>query len=100
MDLRRGDPEDVGMSRERIGSLRERLGTWVNRGITPALVALAAQRGVVVLHEAFGTRDTQPDGPPVTEEAVFPLASLTKTITAVLALILVEDGVLGLNRPV
>jgi serine-type D-Ala-D-Ala carboxypeptidase len=36
----------------------------------------------------------------VTTETLFPLSSLTKPITAALALLLVEDGLLGLNRPV
>jgi CubicO group peptidase (beta-lactamase class C family) len=40
------------------------------------------------------------DSPPLPRDAIFPLQSLTKPITATAAMMLVEDGLLGLNRPV
>jgi CubicO group peptidase (beta-lactamase class C family) len=63
-------------------------------------VVLAARRGVVVLHEAFGRLGPEPDAPPLPVDAIFPIASLTKPITATAVMCLVEDGLLGLNRPV
>jgi CubicO group peptidase (beta-lactamase class C family) len=61
---------------------------------------LVARRSVVVLREEYGRVGPQPDAPPLLLDAVYPLASATKPITATCAMCLVEDGLLGLNRPV
>src|SRR5205823_8893920 len=65
-----------------------------------SLTILVARRGIVVVHEAYGRFGAAPDAPPMPLDAVYPLASLTKPITATCAMCLVEDGALGLNRPV
>jgi len=98
--LRPGTPEEAGMSPERIENLRRLGAKWVEDGTHPALVLLVARRGVIVLHEAWGRFGPEPDAPPLTIDAIFPMASITKMLTATCAMILVEDGVLGLNRPV
>jgi CubicO group peptidase (beta-lactamase class C family) len=61
---------------------------------------LAARRGVIVLHEAFGRLRPDPDTAPLCVDSIFPTNSLTKPITATAAMLLVEDGLLGLNRPI
>src|SRR5262249_50261962 len=58
------------------------------------------RRGIVALHEAFGRLRPELDSPPVQLDTIYPLASLTKPITATAIMCLVEDGLLGLNRPV
>lgn len=100
MKLRPGNPEEVGMSAQRVRHIVDLAEGWVAQGITPALVILVARRGVVVIHEAFGRLTPEHDSPPLKLDTIFPLASLTKPITATAAMILVEDGLLGLNRPV
>jgi CubicO group peptidase (beta-lactamase class C family) len=98
--LRPGNPQDVGMSEQRVRRVVELAEGWVTEGVTPALVVLAARRGVIVLHEAFGRLTPEENAPPVALDSIFPLASLSKPITATAAMILVEQGLLGLNRPV
>lgn len=71
----------------------------IENGVHTAVVMLAARRGVIFLHEAYGQLRTEADSPPVLLDSVFPLTSLTKPFTATAAMILVEDGLLGLNRP-
>jgi CubicO group peptidase (beta-lactamase class C family) len=88
------------MSEGRIRRIVELAEGWVAEGVTPALVVLAARRGVIVLHEAFGRLTPEEDSPPLALDSVFPLASISKPITATAAMILVEEGLLGLNRPV
>jgi CubicO group peptidase (beta-lactamase class C family) len=63
-------------------------------------VVLAARRGVIVLHEAFGRLRPDPDQTPLPVDSIFPVESVSKPITATAAMLLVEDGVLGLNRPI
>src|SRR6185295_14224274 len=72
---------------------------WVEEGHTPTLAVCVARRGVIVLHEAFGVLGPGPDSPPLEPDALFPICSLAKPITATLIMQLVEDGLLGLNRP-
>jgi CubicO group peptidase (beta-lactamase class C family) len=100
MELRTGTPEEAGMSPERIRRVAALAKGWVGQRITPSLVVLVARRGVIVLHEAYGCLTPEQDSPPLQRDTIYPLASITKPITATAAMILVEDGLLGLNRPV
>jgi len=100
MQLRPGEPEEGGMSAQRVRHVGQLAAGWVAQGITSALVILVARRGVVVLHEAFGRLTPDDDAPPVKRDTIYPLISITKPITATAAMMLVEDGLLGLQRPV
>jgi CubicO group peptidase (beta-lactamase class C family) len=99
-ELREGRPAQAGMLPERIERVRTLAKSWVDGGHTPSLVVLAARRGVIVLHEAFGQLRDEPNAPRLRVDSLFPMSSITKPITATAAMLLVEDGVLGLNRPV
>jgi CubicO group peptidase (beta-lactamase class C family) len=100
MDLRAGNPDEAGMSAERVRHIVGLAGNWVKEGITPALVILVARRGIILLHEAFGCLTPDPGSPPVQCDTIFPVASLSKPIAATAIMTLVEDGLLSLNRPV
>ena len=68
-------------------------------GTVPGVVAMAATAGGPVYEGAFGMR--QLDGTdPMTLDTVFRIASMTKAITAVAAMQLVEQGKLSLDAPV
>ncbi|MEE9280692.1 MAG: serine hydrolase domain-containing protein [Myxococcota bacterium] len=99
-ELRAGTPFEAGMRPERIELARSRAAEWVKSGHTPSLVVLVARRGVIVLHEAFGKLVPEDNSPPLERDSIFPISSLTKPITATAVMALVEDGLLGLNRPV
>ena len=73
---------------------------WVTEGHTSGLVILVARRGAVVVHEASGRKRPYADAPALPRDALFPIASITKPITATAVMCLVEDGLVGLNRPV
>ena len=83
----------------RIGRLRELVGGWVENGDHPSVVVLVARRGVIVLHEAFGVRRHGDTTPTLRPDSIFPIASCSKPITAAAVMCLVEDGLIGLNRP-
>lgn len=100
MKLRLGTAEEAGMSKEgveRVNRLAERM---VTERITPAEVILAARKGIVVTHRAYGKLTPENDAPELTVDALFPLCSITKVFTAACILILAEEGLVGLNRPV
>ncbi len=78
--------------------LREELSRHVGPGDVPGLVALVGRRGHVEV-EVMGTMAA--DRPePMARDAIFRITSMTKPITAVAALILVEEGKLKLDGPV
>jgi methyl acetate hydrolase len=65
----------------------------------PGVVALAATDIGVVYEGAFGLRDIV-DGPAMTRDSVFRIASMTKAVTSVAAMQLVEQGKLELDEPI
>ena len=91
-------PEEAGFDAARIDLIDQRLRSWVDEGRTPAISALLARRGKIVLHKAYGQRT--PDSPPssLKVDDIFPVMSVTKPFTATAAMMLVEDGLLSLNR--
>jgi CubicO group peptidase (beta-lactamase class C family) len=71
----------------------------IDRGDVPGVVAMAATREGPVYQGAFGRR-TLPDGPAMTADTMFWIASMTKAITSTAAMQLVEQGKLSLDRPI
>jgi methyl acetate hydrolase len=65
----------------------------------PGLVALAATGSSVIYEGAFGRRDLF-KGPAMTRDTVFRIASMTKAVTSVAAMQLVEQGKLQLDEPI
>ena len=65
----------------------------------PGVVAMAASDKGVFYEAAFGTRDLA-RGPAMTMDTVFRIASMTKLVTSIAAMQLVEQGKLKLNDPV
>ena len=65
----------------------------------PGVVALAATETGVLYEGAFGLRDLV-DGPAMTRDSVFRIASMTKAVTSVAAMQLVEQGKLQLDEPI
>ena len=98
--LRDGTPSEAGLSARLLDHASDLAASWVKDGSHPALVVLIARRGVVALHEAFGRLGPEPGDPPLTRDALFPLASLAKPVTATALMILVEEGRIGLTRRV
>jgi CubicO group peptidase (beta-lactamase class C family) len=71
----------------------------VERKEVPGVVALIADRRHVLYLGAFGMADTA-TGRPLTTDALFRIASMTKAITSTAAMQLVEQGRFGLDDPV
>nr|WP_314072174.1 serine hydrolase domain-containing protein [uncultured Roseococcus sp.] len=72
------------------------LRAMVESGQVPGVVALAATRDGPVFQGAFGLRSLG-EPAPMTEDTVFALASMTKAVTSVAAMQLVEEGRVGLD---
>jgi CubicO group peptidase (beta-lactamase class C family) len=77
--------------------LDETMAAHVGSGEVAGLVALLHRRGETHVLTA-GERSL--GGPAMTRDTIFRIASLTKPVTAAAAMMLVEDGILGLDNPV
>ncbi len=100
MELRYGKPEEVGMSTAGVERVEQAVQRLIDNGNTPSVVELIARDGIIVSHKAFGTNGMEEGAEPLALDAVFPVCSITKTFTAVCVMMLVEEGLIGLNRPV
>ncbi|HRW17903.1 MAG TPA: serine hydrolase domain-containing protein [Dermatophilaceae bacterium] len=78
--------------------IAEALTPAVESGSLPGVVALAQHRDGSVEEAVLGSRAV--DGPPMTRDSIFRIASITKPIVAVATMTLVEEGVLDLDAPV
>ena len=87
------------MSTDRIGRIAPALGMQVDRGTFAGAVSLVAHEGALVQHEAVGFIDAAKTRP-MPRDALFRLASMTKPMTSVLAMMLTEQGTLKINDPV
>ena len=92
-------PEQVGLSSERLDRIAQTLRADVEKGRIPGAIVVVARKGRVAYVATVGFRD-KAAGTPMTTDAMFRLASMTKPIVTVAALSLYEEGRLFISDPV
>jgi CubicO group peptidase (beta-lactamase class C family) len=92
-------PRSRNLDASRIAQLQARMKSFVDRGRAAGIVTLVAHRGQIANLSAVGYQDTESHAPMKTD-TIFQIASMTKPITAVGIMILVEDGLLAITDPV
>src|SRR3982751_5478499 len=92
-------PEEVGFVAQRLKRIGERIEEGVKNNDLPGAVVLIARNGKIVMFDAFGFRDKEAKAPMKTD-AIFRIASMTKPIVSVAAMMLVEEGRMTLADPV
>jgi CubicO group peptidase (beta-lactamase class C family) len=92
------DPESVGMSASRLARIDQHFRRYVDDGRLPGWQIAIARHGRVVHHSLYGNRDVAANLP-VETDTIWRIYSMTKPITAVLALQLWEEGAFELNDP-
>jgi len=92
-------PEDLGLSSQGLERGRAHVAACVDRGEIAGAVMLVSRHDQVVQLACVGMRDIEA-GLPMTPDTIFRMASMTKPITSVGALMLVEAGRLRLDDPV
>jgi CubicO group peptidase (beta-lactamase class C family) len=92
-------PEDIGFSSERLKRLTSAFQTDVDKGTIPGAVVLIARNGKVAYLEAFGFQDRDKKAP-MSTDAIFRIASMSKPLTSVAIMMLVEEGKIQLEDPV
>ena len=94
-----GRPEDVGMSSERLQRINEVVQRYIDSGQITGAVTVVARRGKVAHFEAQGLMDVE-SKTPMRRDAIFRMASMSKPVTGVAILMLMEEGKLRLTDPV
>ena len=92
-------PESVGLSSERLARLGRQLDEYAEKRQLAGGVALVARKGQVAYVKAFGQRDIEA-GAPMREDSIFRIASQSKAVISVAAMILQEEGKLLTTDPV
>jgi CubicO group peptidase (beta-lactamase class C family) len=93
-------PEEVGLSSERLQRIEQHLRErYVDQGRIAGAVTLVARHGQVAYLSAVGQRDRERQRS-MTEDTLFRIYSMTKPVTSVAMMILVEEARCALNDPV
>src|SRR3954466_995480 len=91
-------PETVDVSEDRLTRIRTVLQKEIDADRMPGAVVMIARRGQLIYSEAIGFQD-KVAGKPLAKDAIFRIYSMTKPLTSVAAMMLVEEGRLQLPDP-
>ncbi|MGH6641923.1 MAG: serine hydrolase domain-containing protein [Bradyrhizobium sp.] len=86
-------------SRAALDSIGDYIQSEVTAKKIPGAVMLIQQQGKPVYLKSFGVRDPE-TGEPMTPDTIFQIYSMSKAVTSVAAMMLVDDGKLSLDDPV
>jgi CubicO group peptidase (beta-lactamase class C family) len=92
-------PEDVGFSSQRLERTRGALKADVDDRRLPGAVLLIARQGKVAFYDSAGFQD-RASHTPMKKDSIFRIASMSKPITTVAAMILAEENKLDVAAPV
>lgn len=93
------DPAEVGLDADRLRRIDRHLASYVDDGRLPGWQVAVTRRGKVAHLAEYGRRDVENDLPSE-GDTIYRAWSMTKPVTSVAAMTLVEDGTIGLQDPV
>ena len=95
-------PEEIGIDAPRLQRAFDLLQSWTvgQNAPVPGGTMLVGRRGRVVEPRFFGRQGPEPDAGPLRRDAMFLMASITKPVVYLGAMMLVERGLLNLSDPV
>src|SRR5919109_1514157 len=92
-------PAGARFNKDKLTKITEFFKNEVATGKIAGANVLIQQHGKPVYHETFGVQDVE-SKKPINDKTIFRLFSMTKAITSVVAMQLVEDGTIKLDDPV
>lgn len=92
-------PEEVGMSSERLQRIHAMIQRRIDAKDISGAVTLVARRGRVAHFEAQGLMDIEANKP-MGKDAIFRIASMSKPVTGIAIMMLVEEGRVRLGDPI
>src|SRR5204862_3787071 len=94
-----GKPEDVGLSWERLQRITQLNQHYIDDKQLSGVVSVVARRGRIAYFEAQGAMDLDAHAA-MRRDAIFRIASMSKPVTGVAIMMLMEEGRLRLTDPV
>ncbi len=92
-------PAGAHFNSDKLAKVGAFFGNEVATGKIAGAILLIQQHGKPVYHESFGVQDVVSKAP-ITDKTIFRLFSMTKAITSVVAMTLVENGKIKLDEPI
>jgi len=93
------NPAGAHFNPQKLDTIGEFFRNEVTTGKISGAILLIQQHGKPVYHESFGVQDVVSKAP-ITDQTIFRLFSMTKAITSVVAVQLIDEGKLALEDPV
>ena len=93
------DPKEVGMSAERLALIDTYFKDYVDDGRLPGYHVAVARYGQIVYSSTYGMRDVEAKLP-IEQDTVYRIFSMTKPITSIAIMMLIEEGKLQLTDAV
>lgn len=94
------NPKSVGFSSERLARIDDFLQRkYIDTGKLPGTLTMVARRGEIAHLGMRGMADVE-RGTPVSEDTIWRIYSMTKPITSIAFMMLVEEGLVALDDPV
>jgi CubicO group peptidase (beta-lactamase class C family) len=94
-----GRPEEVGLSSDRLQRITETVQRYIDSNQITGAVTMVSRKGRVAHFEAQGLMDLE-HKTPMRKDAIFRMASMSKPVTGVAILMLMEEGKVRLTDPV
>ena len=98
-ELPTAKPKDVGLDADKLQQAHDAVRALIDTNEIAGAVVAVARKGKVVVSEALGESEAG-SGKPMKTDAIFRIYSMTKPITTVAAMILADEGKIGLDDPV
>jgi CubicO group peptidase (beta-lactamase class C family) len=92
-------PAGAHFNLQKLAKVGDYLRDLIANGKIPGAIVLVQQHGKPVYHEFFGVQDVE-SKQPMTDKTIFRLFSMTKAITNVAAMIMLDEGKFSLDDPV
>ena len=95
-------PDDIGLDPKRLQTAYDLLEKWTTGADAPVPggAILVGRAGKIVAPRLFGKQGPEPDATPIRKDALFLMASITKPIVYMGAMLMVEAGQLNLSDKV
>jgi CubicO group peptidase (beta-lactamase class C family) len=92
-------PEAAGMNSERLNRLDGIIQSYINKRAFPGVAAIVVRNGKIVYYKAFGKAELE-SNKPLSKDAIYRIASMTKAITSLAIMMLHEEGKIMLDDPI
>ena len=97
--LKTAEPEQVGLSSERLARIDSAMEGHVDKGHFSGAIGMIVRRGKIGYFKTWGDMDKE-SGTKMSDDAIFRMYSMTKAVTGVAAMILYEHGHFALTDPI